>query len=192
MEGAALEQEIADRLAVQDLSGAATIALDGLGPQILGYIASTLRDDDAAADVFGYFCEQLWKSIGTFRGASSFKTWAYKLVMHSISRYRRDGFRRLALPLGSSDASQLAEQIRSRTAPYRRTDVKDQIARLRESLEPDDQTLLFLRVDQGLSWDDIADVMSEQGTPVAPASLRKRFERAKLRLRKLAEEQGLL
>ncbi len=192
MDGAALEQQIADRLASQDLAGAATVALDGLGPQILGYVASTLRDDDAANDVFGFFCEQLWKSIGTFRGDSSFKTWAYKLVMHSISRYRRDGFRRLARPLGSSEASELAEQIRSRTAPYRRTDVKDRIAELREALEPDDQTLLFLRVDQGMSWDDIAAVMSEQGTPVAPAALRKRFERAKIRLRKLAEEHGLL
>ena len=192
MDGAALEQRIAERLGSQDLAGAATVALDELGPQILGYFASTLRDDDAANDVFGYFCEQLWKSIGTFRGDSSFKTWAYKLVMHSISRYRRDGFRRFGRALGSSEASQLAEQIRSRTAPYRRTDVKDQIARLRESLEPEDQTLLFLRVDQGMSWEDIADVLSEEGTPVAAPALRKRFERAKIRLRKLAEEQGLL
>ncbi len=192
MDGGALEQGIADRLAAQDMAGAATLALEGLGPQILGYIAATLRDDDAANDVFGYFCEQLWKSIGTFRGDSSFKTWAYKLVMHSISRYRRDGFRRLGRALGSDEASQLAEQIRSRTAPYRRTDVKDRIAQLRDALEPDDQTLLFLRVDQSMSWEDIADVMSEQGTPVASAALRKRFERAKLRLRKLAEEQGLL
>src|SRR3954471_21682362 len=134
MDGGALEQQITDRIAKQDLAGAATVALDGLGPQILGYVASTLRDDDAANDVFGYFCEQLWKSIGTFRAQSSFKTWAYKLVMHSISRYRRDGFRRLGQPLGSGDASKLAEQISSRTAPYRRTDVKDQITRLRESL----------------------------------------------------------
>jgi hypothetical protein len=34
--------------------------------------------------------------------------------------------------------------------------------------------------------------MSEQGTPVGAPALRKRFERAKIRLRKLAEEQGLL
>ena len=85
---------IAAHLAAGELAAAATAALERLGPQILGYLAATLRDDDAAYEVFGHFSEQLWKSIATFRGESSFKTWTYKLVMHSISRFRRDGFRR--------------------------------------------------------------------------------------------------
>ena len=188
----ALEQTIARHIEAGDLSAAATAAIEGLGPQILGYLGATLRDDDAAYEVFGYFCEQLWKSIGTFRAESSFKTWAYKLVMHSVSRYRRDGFRRLGRQLGSAEASALAEQVRSRTAPYQQTAIKDQIAKLREALEPDEQTLLFLRVDQGLAWTDVAAIISEQGEPVEVAALRKRFERAKTRLRKLAEEHGLL
>lgn len=187
-----LEKTIAGHIQAGDLSAAATAAIEGLGPQILGYLGATLRDDDAAYEVFGYFCEQLWKSIATFRAESSFKTWAYKLVMHSVSRYRRDGFRRLGRQLGSAEASALAEQVRSRTAPYQQTAIKDQFAKLREALEPDEQTLLFLRVDQGMSWNDVAAVMSEQGEPVEVAALRKRFERAKTRLRKLAEEHGLL
>lgn len=147
-----LERTIADRLAAGDHSAAATAAIEGLGPQIFGYITSQLRDSDAAYDVFGYFCEQLWKSIATFRGGSSFKTWAYMLVMHSISRYRRDGYQRRGQRLDSAEAAALAEQVRSSTAPFQRTEVKDKFARLRESLDPDEQTLLFLRVDQGLSW----------------------------------------
>ena len=86
----ALEKTIASQLASGDLAAAATAALHGLGPQILGYLCATLRDDDVAYDVFGHFSEELWKSIGSFRGDSSFKTWAYKLVMHSVGRYRRD------------------------------------------------------------------------------------------------------
>jgi RNA polymerase sigma-70 factor (ECF subfamily) len=187
-----LERDIADLLAAGDHAAAATIALNGLGPQIVGYLGATLRDDDAAHDVFAHFCEQLWKSLPTFRGESSFKTWAYKLVMHSVGRYRRDGFRRRGQPLGSSEAAALAEEIHSRTAPYLRSEVKDRIAELRASLDPADQTLLFLRVDQGLAWNEIAEVMSEEGEPVAAAALRKRFERAKERLRELAKQQGLL
>ncbi len=187
-----LEREVARYLDAGDLAAAATSALQRLGPQILGYLGAVLRDDDAAYDVFGSFCEQLWKSIGTFRGDSSFKTWAYKIVMHSVGRHRRDGFRRRAEELGSSEASALAAQIRSSTAPYRRTAIKDRFAKLRESLEPQEQTLLFLRVDQGLSWNDIAAVMAEEGEPVEVAALRKRFERAKTRLRKLAADEGML
>ncbi|HEX7844063.1 MAG TPA: sigma-70 family RNA polymerase sigma factor [Kofleriaceae bacterium] len=187
-----LEQTIAGHLARGELQAAATAMLTGLGPQILGYLAATLRDDDAAYEVFGQFSEELWKSIATFRGESSFKTWAYKIVMHSISRYRRDGFRRRGQPLASDELSAIAEQVRSQTPPFQRTEVKDRIAELRASLEPEDQTLLFLRVDQGLPWSDVAAVIAAQGAPVDVAALRKRFERAKARLRKLAEQDGLL
>src|SRR5262249_3884165 len=89
-----LEQRIATHLANNAHKEAATEALKGLGPQILGYIHANLRDEDTTYDVFGQFSEELWKSIGTFRGESSFKTWAYKLVMHAIGRHRRDPYRR--------------------------------------------------------------------------------------------------
>ncbi|HEY5947610.1 MAG TPA: sigma-70 family RNA polymerase sigma factor [Kofleriaceae bacterium] len=186
----ALERKIAEHLQAGDYAAAATAALNGLGPQILGYLGAALRDEDAAYDVFGHFCEELWKSIAKFRGESSFKTWAYKLVMHSVGRYRRDGYRKRGQALGS-DVSSIAEQIRSQTAPYQRTEVKDKFAQLRETLEPAEQTLLFLRVDQDLSWNDIAAILSAEGEEVEAAAVRKRFERAKARLKKLAEEQGL-
>lgn len=188
-----LERAIADHLATGDLATAATAALEGLGPQILGYLGATLRDDDAAFEVFGYFSEQLWKSIASFRAESSFKTWAYKLVMHSVSRYRRDGFRRLGQPLEISQASAIALRVRSTTAPYRRTEIKDKFARLREELSAEEQTLLFLRIDQDLPWNEVAAIMAEDaGEPVEVAALRKRFERVKARLKKRAEEEGLL
>jgi RNA polymerase sigma-70 factor (ECF subfamily) len=187
-----LEGAIAAHLAAGEMTAAATAALRGMGPQILGFLSMTLRDDGAADDVFGHFSEELWKSIATFRGDSSFKTWTYKLVMHAVSRYRRDGFRRRGQPLATAEVSAIAEQIRSQTAPFRRTEVKDRIARLRDTLDPDDQTLLFLRIDQALPWNDVAAVISARGEAVDVAALRKRFERAKARLRKLAEAEGLL
>ncbi len=189
---AELEQTISTHLHAGDLGAAATAALQGLGPQILGYLTATLRDDDIAYDVFGQFCEELWKSIGTFRAESSFKTWAYKLVMHAVGRHRRDPYRKRGQALASAEVSAIAVDVRSRTPPFKRTEVKDRITKLRESLEPNDQTLLFLRIDQGLSWNDVAQIMSAEGEPVEAAALRKRLERAKERLRKLAVSDGLL
>jgi RNA polymerase sigma-70 factor, ECF subfamily len=185
-----LERAIRTHLDGGEFAPAATAAIDRLGPQILGYLAATLRDDDAAYDVYSQFCEELWKSIATFRGDSSFKTWAYKLVMHAVGRYRRDGFRKRAMPLGSDDEP--AHQQRSSTPPYQRSEIKDKFAELRASLDPADQTLLFLRVDQKLPWADVAAVVSAEGEPVEVATLRKRFERAKQRLRELAAAAGLL
>jgi hypothetical protein len=47
-------------------------------------------------------------------------------------------------------------------------------------------------VDQGFSWDEIAEVFAEEGEAIEPAALRKRFERLKERLTILAREQGLV
>ena len=186
-----LERTIAAGLAAGDPAGTATAALKGLGPQILGFLAATLRDDDAGFEVFSQFSEELWKSIASFRGESSFKTWAYRLAMHAVYRYRRDPYRRRGEPLTSA-VSQLTLEVRERTPPYQRTEVKDRFARLREQLDADDQALLFLRVDQNLSWNDVAAVMSEGGEAIDASALRKRFERAKLRLKQLAARDGLL
>lgn len=187
-----LEQKIAAHLAAAEHKEAATVALQAMGPQILGYIHANVRDEEAAYDVFGHFSEELWKSIGTFRAESSFKTWAYKLVMHAIGRHRRDPYRRRGQAIQTAEVSAIAQDLRSKTPPFKRTEVKDKIAQLRESMDPADQTLLFLRIDQGLPWNEVAEVVSAEGEAVDAATLRKRFERAKQRLRKLAEEQGVL
>src|SRR5688500_10951874 len=102
---ATLDEEIAAHLAAGELEAAATKTINGHGPNIVEYLCAVLRDEDAALDVFGHFCEELWKSIGTFRGESAFKTWTYTLVMRSVSRYRRDGFRRLGRPLATAEVS---------------------------------------------------------------------------------------
>lgn len=188
----ALEKTIATHLAAGEFSDAATAALKGLGPQILGYLTATLRDEDIAYDVFGQFSEELWKSIGKFRGESSFKTWAYKLVMHAIGRHRRDPYRNRGRAMGTAEVSALADDIRSRTPKFKKTEVKDRFARLREALDPADQTLLFLRIDQGLAWTEVAAIMSAEGEVVEAPALRKRLERAKERLRQLAATDGLL
>ncbi len=50
----------------------------------------------------------------------------------------------------------------------------------------------MLRLDQGLSWKEIAYVMAHGGRPARPAALSKRFERLKVRLARLARDQGLV
>ena len=66
------------------------------------------------------------------------------------------------------------------------------MARLRDTLGTEDRTLLILRVDRGLSWRDVSVAMGEQGMRLEEGALRKRFERLKGRLQRLAGEQGLL
>jgi RNA polymerase sigma-70 factor (ECF subfamily) len=102
------------------------------------------------------------------------------------------------VPLSAAPISQIEQQVRERTLPHLRSEVKDEFRELQQKLNPDDRTLLVLRVDRQLSWDEIAIVMLDSGELSGPdikkkaASLRKRFERVKERLHAMAEEAGLL
>jgi RNA polymerase sigma-70 factor (ECF subfamily) len=187
-----LEAEIARLLEASDLSSAATAIMREYGPAILGYLAALARDEDRADDVFSQFCEDLWRGLPEFRRDASVRTWVYKLAWHAWLRHERDAYRRHGRPLASEEMSRLAAEVRSTTALHLRSEVKDAVARLREQLAPAEQSLLVLRIDRRLSWSEVASVMSTAEEPLDARSVAKRFQRVKDRLRKLAEEEGLL
>jgi RNA polymerase sigma-70 factor (ECF subfamily) len=178
----ALESRIRDCLDRGELEQAATFAIRGYGPELLGYVVAILRDPDAGRDVFGQLSEDLWRGIGSFRGESSFRTWAYTLAWRAARRFDQEAYRRRVRRLATSEVSKLAASVRSSTADRR----KGLARRLRESLPPEDQTLLILRIDRGLSWAEVGQVME-----VSPAAAKKRYERVKQRLRAIAEREGL-
>ncbi|HEY2509576.1 MAG TPA: sigma-70 family RNA polymerase sigma factor [Polyangiaceae bacterium] len=178
----------------------ADAALRAYGPDVLGVLIATLRDRSAAAEVYADFSANLWIGLPNFRWESSLRTWAYTLARNSARRYRRDPLRRRGVAVSDcAEVEQIPVRPRTETAPYRRTESKDQVSSLRRALDPDDQMLLVLRVDRKLPWDDIAVIMRPERPDTegaaapdddaarrrAAASLRKRFERIKGELRAL-------
>lgn len=168
---------------------AATALVEGYGPAILGYLCTLCGDDDAQ-DVFATFAEDAWRGLPGFRRECSLRAWSYRIAWHAAARFHRDPYRRRGERLASSAASRLAASVAaSGMAPGSR---RDRLRQLRERLDPEDQTLLVLRIDRELEWDDIAAVLAADGEPVQPATLRKRFERLKDRLADMARASGLL
>ena len=184
-----MEAQIAERRGVDDLAGAATVGIRTYGPEILGYLTAVLKNDADAADAFSAFCEDVWRGLAAFRGEASFKTWAYKLAWHAALRILRDPYKRRGRALATREAEALAAEVRDATAPYMKTDAKDGLADIRATLDPEEQTLLVLRVDRGLSWSEITIVL--EGEPTE-AALRKRFERLKEKVRREAIARGLM
>jgi len=186
-----LETRIRARLDAGDPRGAATEAIRGLGPAVLRYLRAMLRDEDVAADAFSVFAEKLWKGIASFRGESSFRTWAFRLAWNATLDVKDDAWRRKGRRFEPGEASAMAESIRTksvvRTERQRRV-----LEELRASLSAEDRSLLILRVDQGLSWEEVAQVLAESGAAARPDALMKRYERLKERLGKLARERGLV
>jgi RNA polymerase sigma-70 factor, ECF subfamily len=181
-----VEREISGHLDAADHDGAVAAIIGGYGPVILGYLTTILRSEDDAGEVFEEFAERVLGGIGSFRRESAVLTWCFRIAYNEALRFRGDPYRRRRDALDSAVA-EIAGRVRSATAPYLRTAVKDRVAALRESLDPDEQTLLSLRIDQDLPWNDVAEVMG-----VDAAALRKRFERVKTKLRELARKEGLL
>lgn len=198
----ALEAEVRRRFEQGDLEGAATLAMQGYGPEIFTFLAACHRDRDDADEVFSLFAEALWRSLSGFGWQSSLRTWAYAVARRTSLRYRRDAHRRnqRQQPLPASAASAIAAQVRSATSPLLRSETRNRIAELRASMPPEDQELLVLRVDRQMSWLDLAQVLhGEDEQPLEgealkreAARLRKRFQLVKDQLREMARREGLL
>ena len=184
---AATEERIQALLAVGDARAAATEAMQAFGPRILGYVRTILRDDGDAGDAFSVWAEHLWRGIGSYRAESSFRTWAYRIAYHAALNVKSEAWRRLGRRLETGEASRLADEIRTRSA-VREERQRTRLEEIRARLTPEEQTLLTLRVDQELSWEEIAEVVSAAGEPVDAPALRKRFQRLKARLAEMLRD----
>lgn len=185
------EDEIASSLARGDTRAAATAAIRGYGPQLLGYLTALLRDEDAAWEVFSGVSERIWRGMERFRGESSVKTWAYRIAWNAAQTFLDKARRSPERPLLSDEVSLIAASVRPSSTSRSPSKQEALLARLRAELTPEERTLLILRVDRELSWKEVASVMASESEAVDVAALRKRFERLRERLRRrVAEEKG--
>ncbi len=131
---------------------------------------------DIAQDTF----LKLFSSIRQFRGDSTFDTWIYRLVVNSCLDHRRKSSR--LVPLADeflqtlrAGADSLAEVLRSELQARVRSAV--------DRLSPELRIAIVLRYTEGLSYDEIAEVLG-----CSPGTVASRLNRAhKLLERRLAD-----
>jgi RNA polymerase sigma-70 factor (ECF subfamily) len=177
---------------------AATAIVEKYGRELLEYLVAIARSEADGADAFSLYTEDLWRGLPKFRWQASARTWSYTLARHALARVRRDPARRPGRKIALSDAPEVAraaDQVRTRTISYLRTEVKDRVAQLRDELSPEDQAILILRIDRKLEWRDVVRALAEEGekgeelddaeVTRRSAALRKRFERIKTDLKRL-------
>jgi RNA polymerase sigma-70 factor, ECF subfamily len=182
-----------------DLEGATTLFMERYGGDILAFLVVRLRDQSEASDVFSQFTEDFWRGLPGFRWRSTLRSWGYTLARNAANRFRSSQRRREAHHAHPLHTPECAQERRSSTAPYLLTEVKKRMRALRLQLPVEDQTLLVLRIDKGLSWNELAVIFSGEGDAMEEADLlrwaarlRQRFATVKRRLRALAEREGLV
>lgn len=184
-----LDGRVRSLLAAGDTGAAATLVLRELGPEVLGFLSGVLGDADAD-EVYSALSERLWKSLKGFEGRCSLRTWTYVLARREITRFRK-GMRRHAE--GRVPLSELADVLavpRTRTRSAVATDQQRQLTALRDELPIEDRTLLILRVDRKLRFDEIALAFADN--PEAFAEVDRRREAARLRKRFQLVKQRLV
>ena len=138
-----VERTAKEHLARRDYEGAATVALEAYGPEILGFLVAIHRDRLDAGDVFSAFCEDFWTALPRFRGEASLRTWAYTLARHASAHFFREPHRRRASALSNHpELQELEERIRTRTPSFLGKSTRDLVSELRQQLTADEQSMV--------------------------------------------------
>lgn len=195
-----IERRVLDALAAGDHDRAVTDAIRTIGPEVLGFLHAVGADAGAANEAFSRFSVAVWRGLGGFAGRSSLRSWCYVLARRALYQVQRETHR--VERMGTAELAAVVDEVRTETPIHLRTQTKNEIAALRAELDDDDRMLLTLRVDRQLPWRDLAIVfvhgedpgdvpLDEAAVERTAATLRKRFERLKQRIRKLADRRGL-
>jgi RNA polymerase sigma-70 factor (ECF subfamily) len=168
---------------------AATLTLREYGAEIFGFLAGIVGERDAD-EVLSAFSERLWRALNGFEGRCSVRTWCYVLARHELGRFQRGQRRHANRCVPISQYEDALAVVRSASRSTFATAKRQKLAKLRDELPDDDRTLLILRIDRNLAWDDIAlafsdapETMTAEDKKRVAARLRKRFQLIKDRLK---------
>jgi RNA polymerase sigma-70 factor (ECF subfamily) len=155
-------------------------------------VSRYVRDRREVEDVTQEALIKAYRAIGGFRGESAFYTWLYRIAVNTAKNYLESQGRR---PPGSDmeiEGAELIESgagLRDQATPERQmltNEIATTVHRVLEHLPPDLRTAITLREIEGMSYEEIAEVMD---CPIG--TVRSRIFRAReaidLELRPLLE-----
>jgi len=115
-------------------------------------------DEAAAMDIAQETFVKLFSSIRDFRGDSSFDTWIYRLVVNACLDHRRRGWR--LMPLLDDFADTLRAPAVSSLDDLLRSERGERVRAAIDRLPADLRIVIVLRYTEGLSYDEIAEVLA--------------------------------
>lgn len=120
----------------------------------------------------------IWRSLQRFRNDAAVSTWLYRVVTNAaLSQLRR---RKPTVPLDPTDeavSGVLCDQTGDPESRVMRNEDSMLVRRAIATLEPSQRTPLVLRELEGMSYEEIAEVLD-----VSVAALQSRLHRARLTL----------
>lgn len=145
-------------------------------------------DHQAAEDLTQEAFLKAFESLGTFRGASGFFTWLYRIATNLALSYRRTERRQIHLAGGEqwddmpSQAARLHRAVREASdqpdAAVERDEVRRIVWQAIQELDDEHRSVVVLRDMEGLDYAEMAEVL---GVPAG--TIKSRLHRARMAIR---------
>jgi RNA polymerase sigma-70 factor (ECF subfamily) len=145
-------------------------------------------DRQAAEDLTQEAFLKAFESLGTFRGASGFFTWLYRIATNLALSYRRTERRQIHLAAGEqwddmpSQAARLHRAVREADgqpdAAVEREEVCRVVWQAIQELDDEHRSVVVLRDMEGLDYAEMAEVL---GVPTG--TIKSRLHRARMAIR---------
>jgi RNA polymerase sigma-70 factor (ECF subfamily) len=145
-------------------------------------------DSAAAMDIAQDTFLKLLSTIGQFRGDASFESWLYRLVVNSCLDYHRK--RRRLLPLLDEALDMFRAPRESALHDLLREEQEERVQQVVAQLPEEQRIVVVLRYTEGLSYEEIADLLGCRRGTVASRLNRahKALERRLSNLRKVRQQ----
>lgn len=177
-------RETPDQLLVKRVQAGDKAAFDLLvrkyQHKVVGLISRYIYDHHEALDVAQEAFVKAWRALPRFRGDSAFYTWLYRIAIntaknHLVARSRRPPDTDVdAEEAGYFSEDSMLREIETPENVYFRDELQQSIDRVLKRLPEDLRVALTLREMEGMSYEEIAQIM---GCPVG--TVRSRIFRAR-------------
>jgi len=125
------------------------------------------RNADDASELAQETYLRVFRSIGEFKGKASVATWIYQIALNEARQFLRRLKRREEV---AGDVEQLVESSGQTGHDSLRLDIEEALARLPEA----ERALIVLRHLEGLSYDEMAEVLEKPAGTIASGLNRAR------------------
>jgi RNA polymerase sigma-70 factor (ECF subfamily) len=186
-----------------DREDAFRVLIAQYGQPLYSVIARSVHDPADAADITQEVFLKVFRSIRSFHGESSLRTWLYRIALHEASNQRRWWSRHkrqeltIDAPVGRSemddgeDATNLGATLADgQLSPYamaENLELKVRVESALRKLPEAFRTVVVLREMEGFSYEEIAEVVE-----VPAGTVKSRLMRGRAALKEILIADGLV
>jgi len=157
-----------------------TVLVQRYERRVVGVALAVVHNQDDALELAQETFVRAFENLKNFESRSSFSTWLYRIAANlSIDFWRREG--RYNVLRGEDAENELRRLPSSQGDSYKaasRTELGERLKEALEQLTPEHRAVVLLREVEGLSYDEISDVLQ---CPRGTVMSRLHYARNKLR-----------